>query len=50
MIYLGSRKTHMVVFEPNDTGSVNYTPMGNEHFLILSKDDARAKTRLMSLL
>ena len=49
-IYLGSRKTHMVVFEPNDTGSVNYTPMGNEHFLILSKDDARAKTRLMSLL
>ncbi len=49
-IYLGSRKTHMVVFEPNDTGSVNYTPMGNEHFLILSKDDARAKTRLVSLL
>ena len=49
-IYLGSRKTHMVVFEPNDTGSVNYTPMGNEHFLILSKDDARAKTRLSSLL
>ena len=48
-IYLGSRKTHMVVFEPNDTGSVSYSPMGNEHFLILSKDDARAKKRLTSL-
>lgn len=48
-IYLGSRKTHMVVFEPNDTGSVNYTPMGTEHFLILSKDEARAKTRLIAL-
>ena len=48
-IYLGSRKTHMVVFEPSDTGAVSYSPMGNEHFLILSKDDARAKTRLVAL-
>ncbi|MFQ3225156.1 MAG: hypothetical protein ACI8Z5_001412 [Lentimonas sp.] len=48
-IYLGSRKTHMIVFEPSDTGSVSYSPMGNEHFLILSKDDARTKTRLVSL-
>ncbi|CAA6678732.1 MULTISPECIES: hypothetical protein [unclassified Lentimonas] len=48
-IYLGSRKTHMVVFEPSDTGSVNYSPMGNEHFLILSKDDARTKKRLITL-
>lgn len=48
-IYLGSRKTHMVVFEPIETDQVNYTPMGNEHFLILSKDDARTKTRLVTL-
>lgn len=48
-LYIGSRKTHMVVFEPSDTGAVSYSPIGNEHLLILSKDDARTKTRLVSL-
>lgn len=52
-LYTGCRKTHLVAFElltPETGADGHYSPMGVEHYFLLSPNVARAKQRLQGIL